>query len=201
MVTQINAEDYANNTEGYAEKRGILRRSTLLSAQSPFLQNMNLNKVFLVGRLTDNPEQRTMPNGRSVSAFRIATNRIWTDQDSGEKQEQAEFHNVVAFGKLADTCNQYLTKGQLILVEGRIQTRSWEDTHGTRKYRTEIIAENIQMGPRPGGKKAEDIEEIPEENPEETKTSSAEEEAQKENKDENKTKEPEEEIDIEDIPF
>ena len=130
---------------------------------------MNLNKVFILGRLTRDPEQRTMPNGRPVSNFGMATNRIWTDQESREKQEHVEFHNIVAFGKLAEICNQYLTKGQLVLIEGRIQTRSWTDQDGNKRSRTEIVAENMQMGPRAAGKgtseeipaAAESVEEIP----------------------------------------
>jgi len=109
---------------------------------------MNLNKVFLIGRLTRDPESRTLPSGQSVSNFGLATNRVWTNQTSNEKQEQTEFHNIVAFGKLAEICNQYLTKGGLVLIEGRLQTRSWQDQNGGTKYRTEIIAERLQMGPK-----------------------------------------------------
>jgi len=111
---------------------------------------MNLNKAFLIGRLTRDPESRTLPNGQPVSNFGLATNRVWTNQ-SNEKQEQTEFHNIVAFGKLAEICNKYLTKGGLVLVEGRLQTRSWQDQSGGTKYRTEIIAEKLQMGPKAGG--------------------------------------------------
>ncbi|MCG2808732.1 MAG: single-stranded DNA-binding protein [Candidatus Portnoybacteria bacterium] len=114
---------------------------------------MNLNKVIIVGRLTRDPESRAMPSGKSVVSLGIATNSFWTDA-SGNKKEATEYHNIVVFGKLADTCSQYLTKGQLILVEGRIQTRSWDDQSGNKKYKTEIIANNMQMGPRPGGSQA-----------------------------------------------
>jgi len=110
---------------------------------------MNLNKAIVCGRLTNAPENRTLPSGKTVSNFSVATNRIWVDE-AGEKQEQAEFHNIVAFGKLAEICNKYLTKGQMILIEGRIQTRSWEGKDGNNRYRTEIVASNMQMGPRPG---------------------------------------------------
>lgn len=163
---------------------------------------MNLNKVFLLGRLTRDPEQRTMPSGRPVSNFGIATNRIWTDQESKEKQEHTEFHNIVAFGKLADICNQYLTKGQLILIEGRIQTRSWQDQDGNKKNRTEIIAENMQMGPKAGGGGKETgtpeiaTEEIKEE-PKETKKSKKSSKKSPKNQDDNS----EEEISVKDIPF
>jgi single-strand DNA-binding protein len=118
---------------------------------------MNLNKVFLIGRLTRDPESRTLPSGQAVSNFGLATNRVWTNQTSNEKQEQTEFHNIVAFGKLAEICNQYLTKGGLVLVEGRLQTRSWQDQNGGTKYRTEIIAERLQMGPKAGSQKQGDV--------------------------------------------
>jgi len=162
---------------------------------------MNLNKAFIVGRLTRDPEQRTMPNGRSVSNFGMATNRVWTDRESGEKQEQTEFHNIVAFGKLAEICNQYLNKGQLVLIEGRIQTRSWEDQSGNKRSRTEIIAENMQMGPRAGGGKAETISETPEA-VEEVPIEDIEETPKKKGKSKkNNPEEDKEEIDIKDIPF
>ncbi len=109
---------------------------------------MNLNKVFLIGRLTRDPESRALPSGQSVSNFGLATNRVWTNPESNEKQEQTEFHNIVAFGKLAGICNQYLGKGSLVMIEGRIQTRNWQDQNGGTKYRTEIVAERIQMGPK-----------------------------------------------------
>lgn len=115
---------------------------------------MNLNKIFLVGRLTRDPESRALPSGQPVSNFGLATNRVWTNQETNEKQEQTEFHNIVAFGKLADICNQYLSKGSLALIEGRIQTRSWKNQDNETKYRTEVIAERLQMGPK-GDKKTE----------------------------------------------
>jgi single-strand DNA-binding protein len=111
---------------------------------------MNLNKAFLIGRLTRDPESRTLPSGQAVSNFGLATNRVWVNQDNHEKQEQTEFHNIVAFGKLAEICNQYLTKGSLVLIEGRIQTRSWQDQSGGTKYRTEVVVEKLQMGPKSG---------------------------------------------------
>lgn len=108
---------------------------------------MNLNKAIIIGNLTQDPEVRNTPNGQSVASFSVATNRIWNDKQ-GQKQTQAEFHNIVAWGRLAEICGQYLNKGGLVMVEGRIQTRSWEDQQGVKKYKTEIIAENIQLGPR-----------------------------------------------------
>jgi len=111
---------------------------------------MNLNKAIIVGRLTRDPESRTLPSGQAISNFGMATNRVWNNPETNEKQEQTEFHNIVAFGKLAEICNQYLKKGSLTMVEGRIQTRNWQDQNGDTKYRTEIIAEKMQMGPRKG---------------------------------------------------
>ncbi|MBU2472606.1 single-stranded DNA-binding protein [Patescibacteria group bacterium] len=118
---------------------------------------MNLNKAIIVGRLTRDPETKALPSGQSVSSFGLATNRVWTDQ-SGNKQEATEFHNIVTFGKLADICSNYLSKGRLILIEGYIKTRSWEGQDGQKKYRTEIIANNMQMGPRSG---SSEIKEAP----------------------------------------
>jgi len=108
---------------------------------------MNLNKAFILGRLTRDPESRTIPSGGNVVNFGLATNRVWSDK-AGNKQDATEYHNVVVFGRLADICSQYLAKGRLVLIEGRIQTRSWQDKDGNKKYRTEIVAENMQMGPR-----------------------------------------------------
>lgn len=109
---------------------------------------MNLNKVFLIGRLTRDPESRALPSGQSISSFGMATNRVWIKKDTKEKQEQTEFHNIVAFGKLADICNQYLKKGGLVMIEGRLQTRNWQGQNGETKYKTEIVAEGLQLGPR-----------------------------------------------------
>jgi single-strand DNA-binding protein len=109
---------------------------------------MNLNKIFILGNLTRDPELRQTGTGQSVATFGVATNRMWKDQ-SGNKQTQTEFHNVVLWGRLAEIANQYLAKGRLVFIEGRITTRSWLDTQGQKKYRTEIIAENMQLGPRP----------------------------------------------------
>lgn len=108
---------------------------------------MNFNKVILLGNITRDIEQKTLPSGQAVANFGLATNRIYNDQN-GAKQQVVEFHNIVAFGKLAEICARYLTKGGLILVEGRIQTRNWLDQSGVKKYKTEVIMENMQMGPR-----------------------------------------------------
>jgi single-strand DNA-binding protein len=110
---------------------------------------MNLNKAIIIGRVTQDPQLRTTPSGQSVCNFSVATNRTWTNSETREKQEKAEFHNVVAWRRLAEIANQYLTKGTLVMIEGRIETRSWLDQQGIKKYRTEIVADNMQLGPRP----------------------------------------------------
>ena len=108
---------------------------------------MNLNKAILVGRLTKDPELRALPSGQNVASFSMATNRYFNDK-SGQKQEATEFHNIVLFGRLADVASQYLKKGSMVLIEGRIQTRSWQDNEGNKKYKTEIVGESIQFGPK-----------------------------------------------------
>jgi single-strand DNA-binding protein len=108
---------------------------------------MNFNKAIILGNLTKDPELRTLPSGQSVTNFGVATNRFFTDK-SGNKQQSVEFHNIVAFGKLADICSRYLNKGKLVLVEGHLQTRSWQGQDGVKRYRTEIVMENMQLGPR-----------------------------------------------------
>lgn len=110
---------------------------------------MYLNKAFIIGNLTRDPELRSLPSGVQVATFGVATNRVWKDKD-GAKQESAEFHNIVVFGRQAETTAQYLKKGSSVLVEGRLQTRSWE-SDGVKKYRTEIVADRIQFGPRSSG--------------------------------------------------
>lgn len=112
---------------------------------------MNLNKVFIIGNLTRDPEVKSLPSGASVANFGIATNRVWKNQQ-GERQEDVQFHNIVVFGKQADTVSQYLKKGSSALIEGRLQTRNWEAQDGSKKSKTEIVAERVQFGPmrRPG---------------------------------------------------
>ena len=111
---------------------------------------MNLNKVFIIGRLTVDPQLRATTGGQQVATLGIATNRTWMDK-SGQKQEQVEFHNVVVWGKQAESVSQYLNKGSLLLVEGRLQTRSWQDKQGQQRKTTEIIADRVQFGPRQQG--------------------------------------------------
>lgn len=106
---------------------------------------MSLNKVLLIGNLTRDPELRSTPSGQSVANFSIATNRTWKDPQSGERKEAVEFHNIVMWRRLAEIAGQYLRKGSKIFLEGRLQTRSWQDQSGTKKYMTEVIAENMQM--------------------------------------------------------
>ncbi len=111
---------------------------------------MNLNKAFVLGNVTRDPEVRNLPSGQQVASFSIATNRFYTVNN--EKKQDTEFHNIVCFGKLADISSRYLKKGALVLIEGRIQTRSWADKQsGEKKYRTEILAESMQLGPRGAG--------------------------------------------------
>lgn len=135
---------------------------------------MNFNKVFIIGNLTRDPERKSLPSGQAVASFGMATNRFYKDQQ-GQKQQEAEFHNITVFGKLAENAAQYLKKGSLVLIEGRLKTRNWQDSAGVKHYRTEIIADNIQFGPKSANKNdIPVIEEIPEKK---------------------------EEIDIKDIPF
>lgn len=114
-------------------------------------ETMNLNKVILVGRLTRDPEMRTIPSGHSVCNFGLATNRVWNDRESGQKREETEFHNIVLWRRLAEIASQFLTKGSMVLIEGRLQTRSWEDQAGNKRYRTEVVADSMQLGPKPFG--------------------------------------------------
>lgn len=135
---------------------------------------MNLNSVQTIGRITKKPELKALPSGVKVVKFGVATNRTWT-QD-GEKKEEVEFINVVAFSKLAEIIDKYVEKGQLIYIQGRLKTSNW-DKDGVKHYKTEVIAENMQMGPKSAGVKS-DVE---------TK--------------EVETEKVEEEINPEDIPF
>jgi len=111
---------------------------------------MNLNKVLIVGRTTAQPELRKTAGGQSVSTFSVATNRVWTDK-AGARQEETEFHNVVVWGRQAEIASQFLVKGALVLVEGRLATRTWQDKQGSTRRTTEIICERFQLGPKPAG--------------------------------------------------
>jgi single-strand DNA-binding protein len=114
-----------------------------------FTMAMSLNRVQLIGNLTREPEMKQIPGGATVTSFGVATNLSWTDQ-SGNKQDKVEFHNIVAWRKLAEICGQYLKKGSKVFIEGRLQTRDWEAEDGTKKYRTEIVADNMIMLDRKG---------------------------------------------------
>lgn len=112
---------------------------------------MNLNKVFLIGRMAADPEARTTTSGQTVVSLRVATNRIWNNRNTNERQEQVEFHSIVAWSRLGEIAQKYLLKGQLVFIEGRLQTRSWQGADGVKRYRTEIVAENLQLGPKAAG--------------------------------------------------
>jgi len=120
---------------------GPLPASLVATNKSP----MYLNKVQLYGNLTRDPEMRALPSGQQVANFSLATNRVYKDKD-GQKKEQVEYHNVVAFGRQADLIGQYMKKGRPLFVEGRLQTRTW-DKDGAKQYRTEVVVENFQFGP------------------------------------------------------
>jgi len=135
---------------------------------------MNLNKAMIIGNLTRDPEVRNTANGQIVASFSVATNLVWTDQ-SGQQQKKAEFHNVVAWRKLAEICSKYLKKGSKVYIEGRLQTTDWAGQDGVKRYKTEIVVENMIMldnkgassGEAMGGQgssRDEEIIEIPEEN-------------------------------------
>ena len=146
---------------------------------------MNLNKVVIVGNAVEAPEMRSTQSGQQVTSLRVATNRMWKDAQ-GQQQKATEFHSVVLWGRLAEIASQYLQKGSLVLIEGRLQTRSWEDSSGQKKYRTEIVGETMQLGPRQSGNSGQ-------ERPQEQK--------QNEAKEEIPVIEESEDIDVKDIPF
>ncbi len=111
---------------------------------------MNLNKVFILGNLTRDPELRQTPSGQSVCSFGIATNSFFQDK-SGQRQQKTEFHNIVVWGRQAEIANQFLKKGGSVLIEGHLQTRAWQDKQGITHRTTEIISERLQLGPRSAG--------------------------------------------------
>ena len=128
---------------------------------------MNVNKVILIGNITKDIELKYLPSGMKVASFGLATNRTWKD-NNGQKQEQAEFHSIVSFGKQAETISQYCGKGDQLFIEGRIQTRSWDKEDGTKAYRTEIVLENFQFGNKTEKKETKTAQQIDEERPNET---------------------------------
>lgn len=111
---------------------------------------MYLNKALIYGNLTRDPELRALPSGNKVAEFGVATNRIYKDKD-GNRKEAADFHNIVVYGRQAETVAQYLKKGSGVFIEGRIQTRNWDGQDGQKRYKTEIVADRVQFGPRPAG--------------------------------------------------
>lgn len=111
---------------------------------------MNLNKAFILGRVTADPQLRSTAGGANVTSFSVATNRVWNDK-SGQRKEAVEFHNVVVWGKQAEIATRFLKKGSLVFIEGRLQTRDWEGKDGQKRKTTEIVADRIQLGPRPSG--------------------------------------------------
>jgi single-strand DNA-binding protein len=146
---------------------------------------MNLNKAMIIGNLTRDPETRNTPSGQTVTSFSVATNMVWNDQ-SGQQQRKAEFHNVVAWRRLAEICGQYLQKGSKVYIEGRLQTSDWTGQDGVKRYRTEIIAENMIMLDNKGNSE-------PNTNYEKVENNSPENKASEESS--------EEEIKVENIPF
>jgi len=111
---------------------------------------MNLNKIFVLGRLTADPQLRSIPTGQQVANFSVATNRVWFDK-KGARQDETDYHNIVVWGRQAEVASQFLVKGSLVLIEGRIRTRTWQNKEGQNQKTTEIICERMQLGPRPGG--------------------------------------------------
>lgn len=118
----------------------------------------SVNKVILIGNLGRDPELKSLPSGQPVANFSIATSEKWKDKSTGESKEQTEWHNIIMFGKLAEIAGQYLKKGSSIFVEGRLQTRKWQDKNGQDRYTTEIIANEMKMlggrGDQPGSRQA-----------------------------------------------
>lgn len=149
----------------------------------------DLNMAFLMGNLTRDPELRYTPNGQAVASFTVATNRRWTDP-SGEKKDSVEYSDIVVWGKLAETVSNYLKKGRRVHVIGRLQTRSWEAQDGSKRQKTEVVATDINFLDRAGSESHDfdGVDSVPDQADAKKKTTS-------------KKETPEEEINIEDIPF
>lgn len=162
---------------------------------------LNLNRATIIGHSTRDPELRSTPNGQSVANFSVATNRRWTD-NQGQDQEETEFHDIVAWGKLAEIASQILSKGNLVYIEGRLQTRSWEGQDGNKRQRTEIIASNIinleKRESAQRGDSKQSVDQTPDDEEEVDQRPESEKEGQKGSKE--KADEAEE-IDIDDIPL
>lgn len=154
---------------------------------------MYINKAIIYGNLTRDPEIKSLPSGAQVCEFGVATNRVWKDKN-GVRQDSTDFHNIVVFGRQAELVKQYLHKGSGVFLEGRIQTRSWDAQDGTKRYRTEIVADRIQFGPKNAGTGVGSTSSAPA-----TQTTKPD---QKEKEDNSGPIDyPEEEINAEDIPF
>lgn len=156
----------------------------------------DFNQSIILGNLTRDPEMRYTPNGQAVVSFSVATNRRWTNRETNQPQEATEFHNVVAWGKLAEICNQILYKGRKVLVVGRLQTRNWEGQDGVKRYSTEIVADHISATGAPKTSSESQVEksaEISENKAEPEKPETTEKPA--------KDSEKSEEINLDDIPF
>jgi single-strand DNA-binding protein len=151
---------------------------------------MYINKAIIYGNLTRDPELKSLPSGAQVCEFGVATNRVWKDKN-GARQESVDYHNIVVFGRQAELIKQYLHKGSGVFLEGRIQTRSWDAQDGTKKYRTEIVADRIQFGPKSGATSGSQYSSETQPSP---KAPASKEEAPA-------IEYPEEEINSEDIPF
>ena len=152
---------------------------------------MYLNRAIVIGNLTRDPELKALPSGITVTSFSVATNRVGKDKN-GARQEAADYHNIVVFGRQAETVAQYMKKGSQVMIEGRMQTRSWDDkTSGEKKYRTEIIADRTQFGPRGGAPGSVSQGSAPK----------VQEGAQKGGEELDSIEYPEEDINPEDIPF
>lgn len=141
----------------------IANRANILYKKNNLFSNiyfMDLNRSQVLGRVTQDPELRQTPSGQSVVSFSVATNRTWKDA-SGEQKEQAEFHNIVAWGKLAEIVGNYCKKGGRVFVEGRLQTRSWEDNEAKKHWKTEIVADNVILLDSKSVKSGNDGDDLP----------------------------------------
>ena len=142
---------------------------------------------MLIGNLTRDPELKAIPSGQQVCSFSVATNRVYKDKD-GQQQKATEFHNIVVWGRQAETSGQYLKKGQSTLIEGRLQTRSWDGPDGKKNYRTEIVADRVQFGPKAGGSPQSESDNTQPQEPKKDSSASG-------------IQYPEEQINADDIPF
>ena len=162
----------------------------------------SLNRAQIIGNLTRDPEMRYTPNGQAVCSFGVATNRRWKDKNTGEQKEETQFHNIVAWGKLAEIVQQILHKGNKVFAEGRLQTRTWEGQDGARRERTEIVMDNfVALTPKgapieTGAGTSEPVKEAPADKPADKPKTKPTQKTEKEDKKENL-----EEVNLDDIPF